>query len=442
MNWRMVGATELAASRNLHTPHSRNSTRVEPVADTPPSSHEVTYSDFLLSANSGRNWTMKKAPIDRQAPAATTGQVFQAAGISVGLTVLWRLASPAAMQPCCDAAEYLLLAREPSAAVPRPFNTRVLVPWLVHALGTEPSTTYHVIALACLAGAGVLTYLLARRLGVGHAMALVAVAGLECSRAWVFYFYDPYLSDPAALLLCAGVFLVLVSGWRAWLIAPLLVLLAGAREVFAGFAAPLYAWWRREGLDATTLGRIVAILAPAALAFVLIAKLTPSRPPNQPLWPFGPALEATIRMRVREDGSLWFATPFAMSLGMWWPLAAASLGRRPFRRLAWWLVPVFAIFLLGWDWSRYALYAYPVVIPAAAATIERASRRGLLLWLAAAQALVPLLDLAGGKPSLNHPGPSLGVSLTLILVTAVVLLAGPKYRPALSLGKQIEGENP
>jgi hypothetical protein len=85
--------------------------------------------------------------------------------------------------------------------------------------------------------------------------------------------------------------------------------------------------------------------------------------------------------------------------------------------------------LIGWDWGRYATYAFPVVMVAGAWTIQQQRRyRPLLLALVATQAVVPVVDFAAGRPSLDGPGPSLPISLLLILATIVVLVAGSRDR--------------
>ena len=99
-------------------------------------------------------------------PGITAGQSLQAAALSAVLTGLWLVVSPLAQQPvCCDAGEYLRLATDPTDPVLRPYSMRVLVPWLVHALGGDVMTTFHAVSLVCLAATGWVLYLLARELG-------------------------------------------------------------------------------------------------------------------------------------------------------------------------------------------------------------------------------------------------------------------------------------
>lgn len=368
------------------------------------------------------------------ATPATRGQAAVAAGLAVALIGLWRLVSPLAGGTlCCDAANYLRMAADPGQPVIRPHSSRVLVPWLTHLLGGGRGT-YHAITLACLAGALLLTYLLARRLGAGHGWSLLAMAGLACSRGWVFYLYDPYLSDPAAFLLLAGAFLALVRARPTWLVAPLLALTAGARELFAGTALPIYAWLRRRPVDRRAALRTAALLAPAVASYALVLAVAPSLPPADYQRPATTVLAGILAKRIEQDGPLWFGSAFAMSLGAWWPLAAAGWRAEPVRRLAWWLVPVLANCLIGWDWSRYATYAFPVVMPAAAIALARAPLRPVLLAVVAVQALLPLADLAAGRPQLNHPGPSLPLSLLLIALVTAVLLSGGRLRRAAARG--------
>ena len=54
--------------------------------------------------------------------------------------------------------------------------------------------------------------------------------------------------------------------------------------------------------------------------------------------------------------------------------------------------------------------------------------RLLLLAMVAFQAVLPIVDFVAGKPTLDDPGPSLPISLLLILATIAVLFAGNRRR--------------
>jgi hypothetical protein len=113
-----------------------------------------------------------------------------------------------------------------------------------------------------------------------------------------------------------------------------------------------------------------------------------------------------------------------------------SFGDHNLRRLLWWLIPVFGQFVLGGDWGRFALYAFPVVIPAAALTLQRLQPRlrAVIVTILGFQLLTPLLDMAPPqRMRLNRPGPAVPVTGVLMAVTTVVLIAfyvwGRRKRP-------------
>lgn len=82
-------------------------------------------------------------------------------------------------------------------------------------------------------------------------------------------------------------------------------------------------------------------------------------------------------------------------------------------------------------WSRFALYAFPVVVPVGAIAIWAHPWRRLLLGLAAAQGLAIFADLEKyGHPWLNRLTPSVWISATLMVLAAAVILwsraSGPR----------------
>jgi hypothetical protein len=117
-------------------------------------------------------------------------------------------------------------------------------------------------------------------------------------------------------------------------------------------------------------------------------------------------------------------------------LAVLSLWDYNIRRLLWWLIPVFAQFVFGGDWGRFALYAFPIIIPAAALTLQRLQPRlrAVILVILGFQLLTPLLDIAPAeRMRLNNPGPAMLATALLVAVMIVVLVAfylsGRPWRP-------------
>jgi hypothetical protein len=255
-----------------------------------------------------------EAAAPRPARPSETGQ---AVAVSALLTVAWHLVMPLG-RPGRDALYYLRIATDTRAAVRSRYNYRVLLLWPTRWLGGDPRRTHLLLTVGCLAASGPLVYVLCRLLGAAHWSAMAATAGPLCSRGWAFFLFEPWRSDPAALLLLAGCFLALVAGWL-WALPPLAMLLATSRELAVGLVLPVYAFLARRRVDL-------------------------------------------------------FAAAVALT---------TAVGYR------------------------------------AVVALQRARHRPLPLGLLAAQALVPLVDVADGRLTVNHPSPSL--AFTAILMTLTVL---------------------
>ena len=366
----------------------------------------------------------------------TVGQLLLALLVALVVTAIWRKVLPLSVPRCCDARVYLTMAADPTHAVKSPYSHRIFLPWLTHLLGGPPKLTFDRISLACMVATGPLVYAVTRRLGAVHWAALLAMVGLLSSRAWGFYLYDPWLTDPAAMLLVAAAFLAIVSG-RVWVVALVGIVFAGVRELYIGLAAPAFGWLRgRLGTLRAALTAGLLVL-PGWLVYQWIVRTFPSKEV-----PGGRGFKSQTIFGL---GS-WFAdrggvgyllvVAVVLSFGCWWVLAVPSLGDDRVRPLLWWLVPVFGQFVFGGDWGRFVLYAFPVVIPAAALTLQRLRPRvrAVVVAILGLQLLTPLLDMApADRMRLNSPGPSVLVTAALMAVTVVVLVAfavtGRRRRP-------------
>jgi hypothetical protein len=207
-------------------------------------------------------------------------------------------------------------------------------------------------------------------------------------------------------------------GWFVPL--PLLLTLTGlARETVIGLALPIYMWLRQRWFDWHTGVRVVMAMAPALLT-VEVLKMRPTQGyPTQWALIQG-AVRAVYHYRLATDPAWWLLYAFAASLGLWWVLAL--YGRQHGGRLWWLLVPAFAQFAVGGDWGRFALYAFPVVIPAGTIALWGHPRRRLLLALAGVQALAAIVDvIVNGGLRINGSSPSLWISVGLAVAAAPVL---------------------
>ena len=373
-----------------------------------PSPDQRTVLGLSLSPRSNASW-----------PSRT--EVAQAVALAVGLTLLARMIVPVVGGLSGDARHYIAMASDPDAIVATPFAYRVLTPWLVQILGTSPLETFHILAVAFLGLTGVFVYLITRGLGGGHYPGLIAVFGLLTVRGWLFNFQVPYLADQAAMSLAGAAFAALV--WRVDLLLPaILVIWALSREVWAGFALPAYAWIQRRFIDPAALLRVFLMAFPALIVMLVLYRFAPVQGAEA----FGRVADWLVQNIM--DSRLprlrfWIAYTFTASLGIWWVLA---LSRPRVGGALWlWLIPVFLQFLLGADWSRFALYAFVVVIPVGAIAVWEHPRRRLLLAIVLLQLSPTAADLiVHGSLRLNRTQPSFWITVALMAATlAVVVLS-------------------
>jgi hypothetical protein len=355
-------------------------------------------------------------------------ELAQAAMLSAGATLLARMLIPLVERFGGDDRSYVQMVIDPTDPVATPFALRVLIPWLVRLVGTEPLPTFHVLSLLFLAAGGFFTYLIARGIGAEHRSALLAALGLLTLRAWLFFIYNPYLADTAALSLTAAAFAALV--WGATSAIPAIAALwALSREIWLGFAIPAYMWLRHALLDLRAAVQVVLMLIPAFVVYEMVVKLAPQEGAQGfgriSWWVFVNVLEARI------TGDLgWYAIyTFSGSLGVWWVLAMGAA--RAGGALWWWMVPVFGQFILGTDWARYTIYAFVVVVPVGAIAVWRHPRRNALLVVVGLQLVATAADVyVDGRLKLNQIQPSFYITGLLMVLAAVVLWTPARWLPA------------
>jgi hypothetical protein len=365
-------------------------------------------------------------------------EIAVAVGVAVALTVGWLAVLPHVQQTDGDTIDYLRMAANPKAPGHTPYAFRGLTPWLAHELGGPRHYTmaFRAITASALASTGPAVYLICRRLGGGHRAALVGMAGLMSLPLWLFNLYQPYLVDAPAMALTAWPLTALI--YDRFTVLPLLLVAAGlVRETVVGLALPMYMWLRTRWLDLHAAWRVVLLMAPALLASWAVRQPmhTYGWPTTMKLMEMGARI--TYAKNVETDPLFFIFYAFAGSLSIWWLLG--WYGWRHGGRLWWLLVPVFAQFAVGGDWSRFALYAFPVVVPAGAIALWQHPRRGLLLALVAAQSLAVFADLiVEGGLRINSMQPSTYVAIPLLALTAVTLWWRPRTtsdRPGADIGR-------
>jgi hypothetical protein len=371
----------------------------------------------------------------RSVAHCTPGQLAVAAGVGLVVMAAWILYLPLVDYRFAggDTTTYLAMARDPKGVHWVPLAYRGLEPWLAHAIGGPDHYVgaFMWLTWASLFLAGVALYLIVRRLGGPHPAGLVGMAGAMSLPMWTHFIFDPYLVDGPALALLAWSMLALINGWYAVL--PLLLVLTGvARETVLGLVVPIYMWLRQKApllplrgrlsawVDLSAAWRTVMFMAPAVVTIWAMRQATTYLEDSSTLGLMKYGLLQYVGTEVVPRPWFFLTYGIAGSLGLWWVLGL--YGRRHGGRLWWMLVPVFAQWLFGSDYGRYALYAFPVVVAAGVIAVWEHPGRPLLLALVAGQSLVTIVDVElGAGPRLYTLLPSTWAALGLMAVAAVVL---------------------
>ncbi|MDR7274131.1 hypothetical protein J2S41_000909 [Catenuloplanes atrovinosus] len=348
-------------------------------------------------------------------------EIALAVGAASALTAAWLLILPHAATSGGDTIHYLALAENPRAQVHTPYTYRMLTPLLAHELGGPERyrEAFRLVNALAVAASGVAAHLLTRRLGGTRGAAYLAMAGLLSLPGFLFYLHQPYLIDPAAMALLAWSMLAALAGWTAVL--PLLLVAAAlARETVISFALPIYMIFRTRWIDVPAAARTALVIVPGVLATTAVqAKPTHGWPTQELLVRAGVRI---VGMKLEQQGVVdALGIAVGTSLGIWWALGL--YGFRHAGRLGWLMIPVLLQFVVGGDWGRFCLYAFPALVPAGAIALWRHPRRAVLIGLVVVQSLLIFLDLSiDGRPKINQYQPSTYVSLALIPLTLLVLL--------------------
>jgi len=291
-------------------------------------------------------------------------------------------------QPKGDDLIYERMADDPFAAHTFVFAYRVAVPWLVHVLPFDHDLSFSTIAWLCSGAAGAVLFVLLERLGISRRVSIPL--------AFVLVLSPPLLvaslrqgrnPDPLTVLIMVTGALFIVERRPRALAATMLV--GAFNRESALFLAPLaYAVWAERPLDRAMLARVLAVAAPAGVAFAALRFAIPTVGREQ-VPGYGEPLIAG-RLDVIESG---LRSPdvelrrLATIYGPLWLLAPLALRGFRFARRGLVLAALCVVAMtFALDWGRVAFIAAPVVYAAAAWTLDR--RRWLLAPALAACALM------------------------------------------------------
>jgi hypothetical protein len=280
--------------------------------------------------------------------------------IAAGLALFGALSVLPVRIPTLDTHAYVSMAQGNYSAVGTPFRYRVVVPALAGMLPTSPLLGLRLITYVSMAGVYFLGLTECASLGIVGWPALCALMVIFCSRANLFNFYNPYLTDATGL----AVLFLLSWCFIADLYWPFLG--AACLGIFvresALFAVPVWLFspkWRK-GIWIILLG--VAI-------FILPTLLFPSPTTYRDY--------AALAIKAKANGKELFrlAKDVSLSWHCVWILCFCGLLRLPRRVqvLAGLLVlGAGASSLVADDYERMVSVLCPVVLSGVAKTLETA----------------------------------------------------------------------
>jgi hypothetical protein len=130
-----------------------------------------------------------------------TGQVvFLLLGVALLLDLIGFCAVPARIDVSSNSTSYIEMAQHGTSSVESPFRYRLLVPFLARLLPLPAEQALLVITHVSLVGCFFLAMLVCRRIGLSIPACIYGATALFCSRAVVYNYANPYMTDGVALL--------------------------------------------------------------------------------------------------------------------------------------------------------------------------------------------------------------------------------------------------
>lgn len=304
---------------------------------------------------------------------------------------------------------YELMARDPLGTHTFPFAYRIAVPWLVWALPFDTTVSFSVLAWVCSGAAGAVLFLLLehfgtpRRLSVALALLLVVSPPLLVNSIRQGRGIDP----ASVLVLTAGALFIARRQPRA--LAATMLVGALNREAALFLAPWAYAVWAERPIDRRVLGRVVAVAAPALVAYATLRLAIPTVG-RESVPGYSGSLAGRLEVVVNRLGYFPVeARRIFMSYGPLWLVAPLALRDFSFARRGLVLVPlILASMTFALDWGRLVFIGAPLVYVASAWVLRArprlqvpvlASWAGLVLVYAIYMQLVGVDNIIATGPS-------------------------------------------
>jgi hypothetical protein len=197
-----------------------------------------------------------RAPANRLTP--------QIALLFLGIALLFDLIGfcivPARTDYSSNSAFYIQMAQHGTGSVEPPFRYRALVPSLARLLPLPADQGLLAISHVSLIGCLFLAMLICRRVGLSVPACIFGAAALFCSRAFVYNYVNPYMTDAVALLaMFVMVYSYIGEQPAAFVIAAFVGILAHEITVFLVPAALFTRRWKR-GLAICLVSAFVLVL--------------------------------------------------------------------------------------------------------------------------------------------------------------------------------------
>jgi hypothetical protein len=279
---------------------------------------------------------------------------------------------------------YERMAQHPLGTHTFPFAYRIGLPWLVHVLPFDHTTSFELLCWLAAGGAAGFAFALMRRLDASAAVAAPLALALAVSPPLLIVaLRDGRNTDAVTMLFLMAATLLVVQRRPRALAATLLVGTLFREAVL--FVIPLaYVLWATRVWDRNAAVRALAVGAPAVAAYVALRLAVPTvgraSVPGYGGSPVGErghvvrlGLESAtteLRRMLAVFGPLWLLAPLA--------LPASRFARRGLVLVACSLVSMtFAL-----DWGRMIFLSAPVFYPAGAFTLTRHPRWRIPTWTA------------------------------------------------------------
>jgi hypothetical protein len=322
---------------------------------------------------------------------------------------LWLLSSVLKKEgaPRGDDRIYEDMARHPFGVHTFPFGYRLGLPWLVHVLPFDHTTSFSLLAWLAAGGAAAFAYLLMRELKAERQVAgWLAVLMCISPPFLVVTLRQGRNPDIATVFfMMAATYFILRRAY--WPLAVSLLLGAVVREAVL-FEVPLaYVVWAARPLDGRAALRTLLVAAPAILAYGAI-RLGVSTVGESSVPGYGGSLlgERWHVIKLGLQSAFQEARRMFTTYGPLWLIAPLALRDMRFARCGLVLVGCSLVAMtFALDWGRMVLLAAPAFYPASAHVLEgrprwRAPVFATMLALALVYALY--MDLSGVANGIVH----------------------------------------